>query len=100
MKLTNNTNPGILLYKENEVFARYVGYNTVKQVYNWDIDETTAKYLYTYNRKTYNNLVSIYGQPYKTVNQFSVYDFANDENSLVGNYNSLDEAKEKLEVEE
>ena len=100
MKLTNNTNPGILLYKENEVFARYVGYNTVKQVYNWDIDETTAKYLYTYNRKTYNNLVSIYGQQYKKVNQFSVYDFANDENSLVGNYNSLDEAKEKLEVEE
>lgn len=87
-------------YKRNEISPRYLGYYTTKQVYNWPIDETAARLLYSSNRQTYNNMVAIYGQPYKTVETFTVYDFTKEDTPVVGSYDNEKAAENKLGIEQ
>ena len=88
------------LYKSGEIFPRYIGIETIENVYNWPMDEYIAKYYYINNRKTYENLVLLYGEPYSQTKQFSVYDFTKENTPLVGSYNDVNTAKEKLKVQE
>ena len=87
-------------YKRNEISPRYLGCYTTEQVYNWSISETAAKILYSSDRKTYNNMVAIYGQPYKNVKKFTVYDFTKENTPTVGSYASEKAAEDKLGVEQ
>lgn len=87
-------------YKKNEISPRYLGCYTTEQVYNWSISETAAKILYSSDRKNYNNMVAIYGQPYKTVKKFTVYDFTKENTPTVGSYDSEKAAEDKLGVEQ
>ena len=97
-ELQNNSS---FFYEKDEIFPRYVGSTTTNQVYCWKMmDETTANYVYLYNKTFYNQLVYQYGQPYKTVTQFSVYDFTKDDTPLVKSFESKEKAILELEVEE
>ena len=87
-------------YKRNEISPRYLGCYTTEQVYNWSISETAAKILYSSDRKAYNNMVAIYGQPYKNVTKFTVYDFTKENTPKVGSYASEKAAEDKLGVEQ
>lgn len=89
-----------LLFEKESALVKYIAFYGEKLEFNssWPIDETAAKYLYTYNRRTYNNLISIYGQPYKTVKQYELYSM--EDVNAVSTYKSLETAKEKLNVEE
>lgn len=89
-----------LLFEKESALVKYIAFygETLEFNSSWPIDETAAKYLYTYNRRTYNNLISIYGQPYKTVKQYELYSM--EDVNAVSTYKSLETAKEKLNVEE
>ncbi len=91
-----------LLYKKDEIYSRYIGIPTTEQEYCWTIiPEETAKLYYNINRKTYNTLVALYGQPYKTVQKYSVFESGDGEEAvLVKSYDSKEEAKRDLGVEE
>lgn len=89
------------LYKEKEISPRYVGFLTTDNEYVWSvIDEKTAQYLYSYDRNSYNTMIYVYGQPYKSVTKFKVYDFTKDTFPEVGSYSNLENAKKMLNVVE
>lgn len=87
-------------YKRNEISPRYIGCYTTEQVYNWSIPETAARFLYSSDRKSYNNMVAVYGQPYKYVKKFVVYDFIKEGTPKVGNYENENAVENKLGVEQ
>lgn len=91
-----------LLYKENEISARYYGMISTEKDYVWDIklgiNEQAMQILYAHNRSSYNNMVIMYGEPYQIVTKFCVYDVS--KGKMIGKYSDIEEAKKKLNVEE
>lgn len=107
--ITNMTNIPAetkFLYKEGEIYPRYVGTTTTEQKYMWDFTlpeaayEAMTKEIDSSDRNYLSIMTQKYGPAYKMVTEFSVYGFTNEDVTLQGNYNSLEEAKEKLGVEE
>lgn len=101
-KLANVPDEFIFLYKTNEIFNRYTGAYITEKEYCWGsvMSESMVNYYYMNNYSTYKTLVSIYGQPYKTVKKFAVYDSTTDGTPLVNKYDTLEKAKTALNIEE
>ena len=93
-------NGGKFLYKQNEITPRYVGMYVSEQEYQWALPETTMNMIRINNPTSYYNLVAMYGEPYKNVTKFCVYNFLDENTPEIGKYDDISNAKEKLNVEE
>lgn len=89
------------LYEKDEIFLKYIGMNVTVQEYQWRgiMDELGAKLMANNNRSAYRNMIAFYGEPYKNVTKFIVFDYSNDNAKEVGRYDSVEKAKEKLNLE-
>lgn len=104
--MTKNTNTNLeykILFEKGSALAKYVAFYTEGLQYNsrYPIDERTYKYLekdYS-NKSTLNAFEYVYGPAYTFIKQYEIYSIS-DSSKLIGSYNNLETAKNKLEVEE
>lgn len=89
------------LFKQSEIFPRYIGTYVTETEYQWGFlfSETSMRILMNSNPTSYRNLIAIYGEPYKTVKNFYVYDFTKENTPQVGKYSDISEARKNLGVE-
>ena len=91
------------MFEKGSALAKYVAFYTEGLQYNsrYPIDERTYKYLekdYS-NKSTLNAFEYVYGPAYTFIKQYEIYSIS-DSSKLIGSYNNLETAKNKLEVEE
>lgn len=99
-ELINSNLDCTLLFEKESAKIEYYAFYEKKSKFNskWPIDENTYKYFskdYSM-RDTLNTFEYVYGEPYVIVEQYTIY---TGEGKSVGTYLTLDEAKNKLNVE-
>ena len=113
-KVVSNANISLdytILFEKNSVLIKYIAFYETSVEFNpkYPMSEKTYKLAFgDYSDKSSRQTLEyLYGPPYITVKKYNVYEigaeYSNEqefEDTKVGSYNTLEEAKEQLNVEE
>lgn len=95
--INNELDNFTFFYKKEEIFPHYIGSETTDKKFMWHgISESIINLL---DKSAYNAMVSLHGQPYKYVTKYTILDW-NNEQKVIGKYDSKEEAKEKFDLED